>query len=337
MALIYTLLKGLFKIVLVIFLVVAGFFLIWNWPVSEKNDSMLFGVSFSNVFAREMGLDWKQVYVVMLDDLKPKRIRLAAYWTEIEKQKGQYDFSDLDWQLDEARKRKVPVILAFGIKAPRWPECHIPEFYKQDKQQREDALLQYENVLIQRYKEYDNIRVWQVENEPFLDFGDCIDGAVDAALVDREIAAVKKYDKLRPVMVTDSGELSLWYQAAKRGDMFGSTLYRNIYKEPIGYFTYPIGPNFFRMKAELIRLFAFQENMIIAELQAEPWGPKSIQQMTVAEQYQSMNPQIFEDIVQYTKKTNFLEAYFWGVEWWYWLKENQNDAAMWESARKVLK
>ncbi|MDD3487319.1 MAG: glycoside hydrolase family 2 TIM barrel-domain containing protein [Candidatus Moranbacteria bacterium] len=308
----------------------------FNWPVESKNENMAFGVSYSPVFARSLELDWKQSYLDILDGLNVKKVRLASYWTEVEKAKGEYNFSETDWLLKEARERNVKVVLAYGIKVPRWPECFIPDFYTGDKTEREDALLRYESALVERYKNDPEIEMWQVENEPFLPFGDCLDGAVDGDLVDREAAQTKALDSTRPIMVTDSGELSFWYQAAKRADIFGTTLYRTIYKSGIGYFNYPLGPNFFRTKALFIDIFADQKNVIISELQGEPWGPAWIDDMSVEEQYKSMSPKKLKDIAEYARETKFSESYLWGAEWWYWLKTTKNRPEMWNAAREII-
>jgi hypothetical protein len=309
---------------------------VFNWPVRGENSNMQFGITYSPVFAESLGLDWQKSYLDILDGLGVKKVRLASYWTEVEKTKGQYDFSRTDWLIQEAQKRNVKVVLAYGIKVPRWPECFIPNFYMSDKTEREKALLQYEYELVERYKKFDNVEMWQAENEPFLPFGNCPDNAIDGDLVSREVAQTKLLDPTRPVMVTDSGELSLWYQAARRADIFGTTLYRTIYKPQLGYFDYPLGPNFFRTKALFINLFANQKNIIIAELQGEPWGPRWLSEMSLVEQYKSMNPQKLVSIAQYARETNFFEAYLWGAEWWYWLKTTQGHPEMWNTARKII-
>lgn len=341
-------------VLLGVLMVISIIFAAFNWPVRSKNENMKFGVSFSQIFARDIGLDWKETYVAILDDLGAKRLRLAAYWTEIEKQPGVYDFSDLDYLLNEANKRDVDIILAFGIKAPRWPECFIPGFYggnpveeennpktaeeqKQIKAEREEALLRYEKELINRYKGFDNIRIWQVENEPFLPFGHCVQGAIDSQLIDREIAQVRELDETRKIMVTDSGELSIWYQAAKRADIFGTTLYRIIHKPPFGYIKYPLGPSFFRIKAWFIHTFANQDRVMISELQAEPWGSGWLPNLSIEEQYKSMNPDMFVEVVDYARRTNFSDSYLWGAEWWYWLKVKHDKPEMWELAKGLLR
>ena len=330
-------LKLLLKIVLALLVLIGLIWLLFNWPVQSKNEDMKFGVSFAHHHAESLELDWKETYTAILDDLKVERMRIAAYWDRIEKEDGEYDWSDVDWQVEEAQKRGVDLVLAMGVKTPRWPECHIPEFYMTDKAERENALLKYEEVLVNRYKNYDNIVYWQVENEPFLKFfGECPENAVDPELVDKEIALVKGLDPEREIIVTDSGELSLWLKAAERADVFGSTLYRIIYKPPFGYVTYPLGPNFFRVKALFARMITGQKNFIISELQAEPWPKAWILHVSLEEQFKTMNPEMFREIIVYTQKTNFKEAYLWGAEWWYWLKEKHDMPEMWEEARDVL-
>ncbi len=328
----------LIKLFLGLIIFVLFLFIIVNFPVRNKNKDMKFGVSFSSYFAKDLGLDWKKVYLDILDDLKPKKIRIAAYWPNIEKNdEVEYDFSDLEFQLKEAKERNVEVVLSVGIKVPRWPECHIPEKYLVNKEERESALLKYEKALFEKYKDFENIKIWQIENEPFLAFGDCIKDATTEELLDKEIAQAREVlNGDAVIMTTDSGELSLWYKAAQKGDIFGTTLYRMVHSPKFGYVTYPIGPSFFRIKTWLVRAFTGQGNVIISELQAEPWGPKRFDKMDFYEQEKTMNPEKFREIIVYSQKTNFPEAYLWGAEWWWWLKEAKDKDEMWNEAKKVI-
>jgi hypothetical protein len=50
---------------------------------------------------KEMGLDWKQAYIAMLDDLNVKQIRVPIYWDEIEPRYQEYNFSDYDFIFDD--------------------------------------------------------------------------------------------------------------------------------------------------------------------------------------------------------------------------------------------
>lgn len=339
--------KALLKALMVVAILVVVILIAFNWPVTSKNENMEFGVSFSDVQARALEMDWKKTYTEILTDLKPKKMRIAAYWSDIEKEPGVYDFSNLDFQVDEAEKYGTKLVLAMGIKVPRWPECFIPEMYAEGendkplskKAAREEAVLKFEKALVERYKDRKIIEMWQVENEPFLAFGHCIEGALDGQIVEREIAQVKKLDNTRKIMTTDSGELSLWRDAASRSDVFGTTMYRIIYKDAKwydGYVHYPIGPNFFRLKAKLISKWTNPEDIVISELQGEPWGPGWIKTMPIEEQYKSMSPEKLVDIAEFARRTKFKETYVWGVEWWYMLKYQRDNSDMIEAAKQVI-
>ncbi|KKQ80363.1 MAG: Glycosyl hydrolase, family 35, partial [Candidatus Moranbacteria bacterium GW2011_GWD2_38_7] len=271
--------KMTLKVMLYIFGIVLALFLLLlaysNLPVKKSQNDAKIGVTFSYVYAEQIGLDWKQAYLAMLDDIKIKHVRLPIYWDRVELTEGNYDFSPIDWQLEQAQKRGVEVILVVGQKVPRWPECYVPRWVGTDPSNLDAAILKekllaFEKVAINRYKDnHPEIVNWQIENEPFLDFGIC--SKVDVALLDAELEQVRKIDSSRPIVVTDSGELSLWILAASRADVFGTTMYREVYSENMGHWRYPIGPNFFKMKQLVIKLFANQNNAIVIELQGEPW------------------------------------------------------------------
>ena len=37
------------------------------------------------------------------------------------------------------------------------------------------------------------------------------------------------------------------------------------------------------------------------------------------------------------RRVGFSEAYLWGVEWWYWLKETKGEPAVWDTARELFR
>src|ERR1700722_5176207 len=94
-------------------------------PKAKRID---YGVTFSEPYAVSLGLDWKQTLSAILTQLKPKVLRLSAYWDDTEPQKDKYDFSDLDYQINLAEQTNTPVILTLGPRLPRWPECHDPSW-----------------------------------------------------------------------------------------------------------------------------------------------------------------------------------------------------------------
>lgn len=316
----------------------AGLALIAVWflsrpvPAPERVD---YGVTFSAPYARDvLGLDWRRAYSSVLDDLGAKRIRLSAYWNEYEAVQGKYDFSGLDLMIREAGKRNAEIILAIGQKLPRWPECHIPLWAARlSRQDRNAYFLKFFEEVIKRYRGNEHIRYWQVENEPFLAFGECM--GYDRRLLDVEISRLKALDD-RPVVVTDSGELSIWAPAYSRSDVFGTTMYRTVWNKYTGTFTYPLPPGYFRMKARLMELLYGKKTVIVVELQAEPWNPLSPPDTELGAQERLMNVDIFKEHIEYERAAGFQEVYLWGVEWWYWLKEKHGKPELWDEARKLF-
>lgn len=314
---------------------IALLFVFFNLPGAPPREDVSFGVTFSSRFARDMGLDPKEALRAIFSDLGVRRIRLPVYWDDVERERGVFDFSDVDWQLDMARNFGADVIIAVGQKVPRWPECHISEWAVRNESLKNEAAARFIQATVDRYKNYPEISMWQIENEPFLAFGIC--SPLSGEMLDREIAVARRTDPSRPILTTDSGELSPWIFAAKRGDAFGTTLYRRIWNDRFGYVTYPIGPNFFQFKEFLTRIFTDQEHFLVIELQAEPWAPGSLLSVPLSEQWKTMDAEKFRDITRYARQVGFPEVYFWGAEWWYWLKEVKGDTSMWDAARDVFR
>lgn len=296
-----------------------------------------FGVNFSKGRAEALELDWRENYLAILDDLGAKRLRLGAYWDAIEKEEGVYDFSELDWIVSEAEKRDAKIILAIGKRLPGWPECHEPFWVQNQKLNiKNKKLLKLIETVIGRYKNHETIWAWQVENEPFLKFGKC--PKFDKNFLKQEINLVKSLDS-RSIIVTDSGEFSTWRRVAKllgAGDILGTTLYRNGYNRLFGYHKYYLPPSFYRLKSLLVKRWRRSEDIIVVELQAEPWVKNPpISKAPLEEQYLTMNTERFKDTLNYIRYTDFNEFYFWGAEWWYWLKLQGYDE-IWSTAGELF-
>ncbi|MGW8185393.1 MAG: C39 family peptidase [Candidatus Moraniibacteriota bacterium] len=329
--------KKILKIILIIFLSIVAVavlvFTILNLPAKDKFERANLGVTFSSRYSSDIGLDWRANYVAMLDDLGVRKVRIPVYWDLVETEKNKYNFDDIDWQLAEAKKRNTEIILTIGQKVPRWPECFVPKWVADDEE-RKAELVEFLKIVVKRYQGNSEIKYWQIENEPFLKFGVCPE--LDEDLLDREIKIVKQMDDTRQIIVTDSGELSTWLPAASRADVFGTTMYRNVYKEGWGYYVYPIGPRFFLIKKWVIDKFANQENAIVIELQGEPWVKGWTVHQPLEEQFKSMNEKKLVENVIYAKKSGFDTIYIWGVEWWYWLKTSQNNPILWDTAKNLF-
>ena len=308
-------------------------FVYFNLPGPAPREDVRFGVTFSSRFARDMGLDASETLRALFVDLGVRKVRIPVYWDAVERERGNFDFSDIDWQLDMARQYGAEVILAVGQKVPRWPECFIPSWVNTEALKNE-AAKRFIQETISRYKYRSEIALWQIENEPFLAFGICPPMSGDA--LDQEIAVARLEDPSRSILTTDSGELSLWVSAASRGDVFGTTLYRKLWSNRFGYITYPIGPNFFRFKEMLVRLLTHQKNFVVIELQGEPWAPGSLSTVSLEEQWKTMNAEQLLENVRYARQVGFSDVYLWGAEWWYWLKEKKETPALWNAAKEVF-
>ncbi len=311
-----------------------------NIPVDE-NRPISWGLTYSTKFAEQLGLDWQKTYERILIELKPQKIRLIAYWEEIEKERGNFDFSETDWLLQKTKENGIPVVFAVGIKTPRWPEIHAPDWAKSmPTEERENAFREYLRKFIERYENEPIIQMWQIENEPFLWFGERLERGEN--FMEKEISLVKSIDGKRPVLVTDSGELGLWYKAAKLGDVFGTTMYRNVYTNLLGRFVgnvnYPVGPGYFKLKEKVVRFLTkdYDKRFIVVELQGEPWSNVQLQTLSYEDQINLFSFDYFTDTIKYAKETGFDEYYLWGGEWWYWLKKNYDDGRFWNYTKTIF-
>lgn len=307
----------------------------------DINRHIEYGLTFSTKFADQLGSNWQETFQAMMSDLHPKKLRLVAYWDEIEHAQDLFDFSKLDWQLNEASRQGSSVILALGMKTPRWPECHIPEWAQTlSSEGRERNLQEYMKRVAARYQSRPEIMLWQIENEPYLAYGPC--PPRPQGFLDAEIAEVKRADPTRPVLITDGGEFGTWTRAIRAGDVFGTTMYREVFPRFIGPIVGPIeyhlDPSFFRMRQKLARFLTrdYTKRFIVIELQAEPWGDALTQYLSYEKQIGLFSPEYFSDTIEYAKKAGFDEYYLWGVEWWYSLKTKYNDSRYWEEAKNII-
>ncbi len=325
-----------FKYFSIFFIILIFLIFLLSQDYFSSKSQPRYGITFSQKQAKDLGLDWQRAYLTILDELHIKNLRLSAYWNEIEKDEGLYRWQNTDWMISEASKRNIAITLAVGGRLPRWPECHFPDWAKElNDEARQEKILNYINKTVNRYKNIQSIKTWQVENEPFLsNFGDC--PKPDASFLDKEIALVKMLDT-RPITITDSGELSLWIPAAKRADIFGTTMYRDTYSEHLKmYIHYPMEPGFFKLKKNITSWFAKPDKWIVIELQAEPWGRIPFQYLPKDEKDKTMNPAKFREMIIFANETGFDEFYLWGAEWWLWEKETQQNDEMWNEAKKLF-
>ncbi len=325
-------LKIILLVLLVLFLVLIYYFFIGRAPRAKE---IVWGVNFSQMHTEKLGLDWRKTYLALFEDLGVKNIKLITHWDWMEGNRDEFFFDDLDWQIKEAEEHQAKMILVIGMKTGRWPECHLPEWAKNlNKEKQQERILNLIEKIVLRYKDSDSIWAWQVENEAFFPFGKC--PWKDKNFLKKEIEFVKSLDSARPIIISDSGEFSLWFRVATLGDIVGTTLHRKVwFKEIKNYISYPFTPVYYWRKAQIIKKF-FGNEVICVELQAEPWGPELLYNLLPEEQRKTMNLEQFKKNIEFAKKTGLKRFYLWGVEWMYWMKEKQNNPEIWNEAKKLF-
>lgn len=318
------------KRVVAAILVVAAAFGLAVWAESPVRQSL--GVTFSTVYARDLGLDPRETYLATLDDLGVRRLRIPIYWSEVEPREGEFRWDEVDWMMAEAEARGAAVTLAVGAKVPRWPECFVPDWAETgDENSRNAKLEAYLRVAVERYRNSPALVRWQVENEPFFNFGVCPDP--DEKEISREVALVREIDGSHPIAMTASGEIEAWFPVAAPSDVLGVSMYRITWNKYLGYFHYPIPAWVYRIRSVVVSPFV--DTTIISELQAEPWFPEPIANRTPAEWSAAFTPRDLVDNLSFASRTGIRETNLWGVEWWYWMKKH-GDSGLWDTARRIF-
>lgn len=323
------------KIILIFLAILVVLLGILSYRPTPKE--ITYGMSFSKFRTDELNLPFEETYLAILDELKVRNFRFSAHWPNTEPENNQFNFEELDFQMKEAEDRGAEVIFSVGRRLPRWPECHVPGWVEElSEEERQQEILEYIEVVVNRYKEYDNIIYWQVENEPFLSlfaFEHC--GELDKEFLKKEIELVKSLDPDTPVLVTDSGNLGTWYKPWRLGDAFGTSMYRYFWTPELGTFKSRLPDKFYKLKHNLVRVFFGRQPSMIIELSTEPWLVAPIVETPIDIQLERMDIKKTQEVLSFAATTGFDTQYLWGAEWWYWMKENGHPD-FWEYGKKVF-
>ncbi len=297
----------------------------------EKPEKIQYGMSFNTLYARELGLDWQEVYDAIIDDLGVRHLRLAAHWPMVEPIDDIYNFSELDYQVAKAEDVGADIVFAVGRRLPRWPECHIPEWVQEKTwEEQQEQLFEYITFVVTRYKDSPAIKYWQIENEPYLEvFAKEHCGEFDEVFFEKEVAHFRSLDDTRPFLITDSGNLGKWTGPYKHADAFGTSVYVHFWNPELGQFKTILPPWFYRVKEGLMTLMYGEKETMLIELSAEPWLLEPITDVPIDTQYSRMDLAKFEEILEYAQETRYEKQYLWGAEWWYWLYK-QDHPEIWE-------
>lgn len=312
---------------------------VFGFRGKHSDEPVKLGVSFSIKYAQELGNDWQANFLALVDEVHVERMRLMSYWDLLEPENGEYDFADLDWQMDQAQAHQVKISLAIGQRQPRWPECHVPTWLKAlSPQEQQDQLLEYITAVVERYRDNPALESYQLENEAANNlFGECPE--FNAELLDAEFALLKRLDPNHPVVINTSNQSGIPINTGV-GDKTGFSVYSHAYFPALGRqmkWDYSYVPAWWHsLRAGLIEGM-HQNPTFIHELQTEPWGPVPTKDMSIEQQDDLMDSEQLVENVNYALDTGMKEIYLWGGEWWYYRNQNFGDKELWQTVKALYK
>ena len=327
--------------------IVSGMYGIAEWYIHSETGPQTLGVTFIPDYAQSLGVD-PQANMDALLKIGVKNFRLVSYWSDIEQTPGHYDFSQLDWEFQKAEAAHAHITLTLGLRQPRWPECHYPDWAVPSPNLpvygptlKTIALEKFISVVVQRYQHSPALQNYQLENEYFLKgFGICdqIPGAEDRSRLISEYKLVKQLDPNRQIIVARSNNALGFPVGQPQPDEFGISVYKRVWNTiPLlrRYVEYPYPAWFYSYLAGVQKIFNHKD-MIVDELQAEAWPPhgQTIPNTSLAEQNKSFDAARFQSRIQYGKATGMRQINLWGAEYWYYRLVVLHDDSLWKVAQQ---
>jgi hypothetical protein len=311
------------------------------------------GFTFSERQAGYLDLSWRQAFSAAMD-LMPETVRFAAYWDSIERAPGQYDFTNLDWMLDNTPAQSS-VVLTVGMKAPRWPEYYLPAWLQKEVKLPADAdvaqndivraaTLRFVAQVVQHERGRSAIKYWQVENEP-LDPSGPHQWSIDGSFLAEEVGLVRSLDSTRPIVINEFVDTSpLGLLPPWRTDL--ETRTRQILRlaDILGLDVYPIRPVVTPRVQLTLKwpVWVWESRVLnlqrlaqeagkqtwISEAQAEPWLPARLA-ATGSSPARNAAPNLTTSTVDRLHADGFNTILLWGVEYWYMRSERYKDGNWW--------
>ncbi|WP_348245129.1 beta-galactosidase [Leptolyngbya sp. DQ-M1] len=303
-------------------------------------NSFRLGTTFSQLQCEYLNLDYKETFR-QICDLGFYRIRLCSYWNELEPIENQYNFSVLDWLLEESDRRKLEVVLTVGMKAPRWPEFHFPKWLEAQQDTRNtsqpidynreiaDRTLRLVDRVIHHTRTARSVRYWQVENEPFARMEITGDRSLSPEFVRQEVELVRSLALPRQkVMLSNAIDLPTYIEEDEKAfqvslalaDAIGINVYTRVPDGDDGYLE-PHESYWEKLKDWQEAMKRNRKEAWIAEAQAEPWEPNQLVAMNDIH-YPSASPERMAELISVVKNFGYSTVMLWGCEYWYWHQRN---------------
>src|SRR5690242_20560786 len=345
---------------LLLIIVVSGAALLAPAAPARSREPLQLGFTFSQLQASYLDVSYQTAYRQLMQ-LSPEVVRLAAYWNEVEPRRGEFDFSSLDWLVANTPP-DTRVVLALGMKAPRWPEYFIPTWLQQandlpegvrvsNDEELRAALPRYVQAVVERYRQSPAIAYWQVENEPLDPSGPRL-WTIGQDVLEDEIALVRELDPLkRPVVVTtfvqtnpvrqlpglDDGTGRRVRTLTQQADIVGLDLYPVRGAAILGRDVFVRWPAFIwqhQVRSIQRMLAGAGKQAWITEVQAEPWLVTHIVYLDRLPRPEIV-PSEMEFAVSQIRASGFESALLWGAEYWYMRMQRFDDDRWWSTAQQL--
>jgi hypothetical protein len=343
-------------------------------PIEPRGAGTALGVSFRPPQLTTLGLQLESTFEQLVA-YPFQVIRLGAYWNRIEPSPGVFDTRELDWQIAVAERAGKQIILCVGpLKTFGYPEFfvpghHLPRALPEHtliKPAAYSSLLaaatEFATRIVDRYKHHASVTAWQVEHEAVDPLGMEHSWRLHESFVAAEVAAVRRADPSRPILMNGYLPASLpvrvsqWFQTRDQGDsvsiaqrladIVGLDYYPRHALASLGEATlYLDGSRSPWEGARRTQLFAwartYRRRLMVTEGQAEPWEAVTTPPNPPGQgMYSCLPEQVIDNYNQWmrwSRQADFtLDAYlFWGVEYWM-LRQQSGDASYLGAFARIL-
>jgi Beta-galactosidase len=335
----------------------------WREVSIEPRGSTRLGISFRPRQVEALGLDGRATLSALLA-YPFQLVRLGAYWNRLEPRPGAFDLTELDWQVDASERAGKQMVLCVGaVKTFGYPEFFVPDHHLRAPLPERRligpsaypalaaAATDFVSRVVDRYRDRTSIVAWQVEHEAVDPLGFEHSWRLAAAFVEQEIAAVRRADPSRPILLNGFLPASLpaglvqWWRTRDQGD---SVAFAERVADVVGVDYYPRhamvalggvtvyldggrGPwHGWRGARLFARAQAAGRRLMVSEGQAEPWEAVTTPPNPRGSAAYSCPPEAV--IGNYNRWMRWaraaaskLDAYlFWGAEYWL-LREQSGD------------
>ena len=295
------------------------------------------GASFSHPHLKYLKIDL-ETGLREFKKLGFKWMRVGCYWRDIEKAEGEFDFGEVDKIVNFCERNNINIILTLGMKAPRYPEFYFPHWLQEKTRFLGiigvkdkiilDSILVFLTCVAKRYRNYNSIKMWQVENEPLDPSGEK-HVRISKEFLEREVLTVRKLDPGRKILINVWGNAlvrrKVYGEVAILADIVGLDIYMKVPTIRFGMLKrYSGPPSVDKLKSITEDLKSLGKGVIVTELQAEPW---ELEETIMSDkEFESFRPSDFDRNINYIRQIEPELILLWGFEYWLVKKENGDDS-----------